>query len=401
MNLKELADSIELPPTRVADTAWPLARRRLRRRRAIGAGAVVFTTGAVLVLGQHLGLGDSAAPPGPTSPATHGPTPTPTASDVPQVTEKITDRRLTRHDYYALAHGPLIDMSPGKATPLSEAPLPYAALAISNPDQRTLVEVLGPAGEIRIVDVPDLVPVRDSGGYKSGILRTTSLSPDATRLALPQPRDLVVVDLTTGDYRRIPTPGLNYYADWADDDHVYVAAEDGADASLVDVGQQTVQPTNLLPGTAFLSDDTLTWGAESVLDLGRGADIPTAAGNDGGFFTPTPLVGEDLVIGVHAVTSYTPGSGGASLDTGGVLAVDRHDGQAIGFLATTRGAATDAQAIGWYQGLPVISFLPEEESVPMRWLITWDPATRRIEPLATLYASEVAWGRGLTRATLP
>jgi hypothetical protein len=84
-----------------------------------------------------------------------------------------------------------------------------------------------------------------------------------------------------------------------------------------------------------------------------------------------------------------------------MLALDRSDGHPVGFLATTRGAATDAQAIGWYQGLPVVSFTPEQESVPMRWLITWDPRTREITPLATLYASEVAWGRGLTPATLP
>jgi hypothetical protein len=369
MSLKELADSIELPPTRVADTAWPLARRRLRRRRVLAAGGTVLVVGVALAFGAQLDLRGSAEP----APSTHTPSPAPTTEEPGlQVTEKMTDRRLTERGYYTVARGPLIDMSPKFSTPLSQAPIPYAALAIGNPDHRTLVEVLGPAGEIRTVDVPGLVPVRDSGGYKSGILRTTSLSPDATRLALPQPHSVVVVDLARGDSQRIATPGLNYYADWLDNRHVYVAAEDGSDAVTVDPDSGSVEPSDRSPGEM-----------------------------DGSFFSTTPLVGRDLVVRPHGVASYSPASHGARLGTVGMLALDRSDGHPVGFLATTRGAATDAQAIGWYQGLPVVSFTPEQESVPMRWLITWDPRTREITPLATLYASEVAWGRGLTPATLP
>ena len=366
MNLKELHDSLDLPPTRVADQAWPLARRRLRRRRALAVGASVVVVASALALAARTDLRDSAEP----TPSTHTPGPPPTSTPTPPPTEpdltitgKIIDRRLTHRGYYDLAHGPLIDMGPQFSTPLSEAPLPYAALAINDPEDKTLVQVLGPDGEIRTVDVPGLMPVRDAEGYRSGILRTTSLSPDATRLALPQPRALVVVDLTTGDHRRIATPGLNYYADWADGNHVHLAAEDGSDSVLVDVDTASVEPSTWSPGE-----------------------------NDGGYFPTTPLVGRSLTLRVH--------DGGAELGTVGVLATDRQD-HPIGFLALTGGAATDAQAIGWYHGLPVISFLPEEESVPTRWLITWDPRTREITPLATFYASEVAWGRGLTPATLP
>ena len=60
-----------------------------------------------------------------------------------------------------------------------------------------------------------LQPVRDEGGNTSWPTKDTSLSPDGTKAAFPQPDRLVVADLTTGLIRTFTAPGLNEWVLWA------------------------------------------------------------------------------------------------------------------------------------------------------------------------------------------
>ena len=75
--------------------------------------------------------------------------------------------------------------------------------------------VVGDDGKVRWLRPGHLQPVRDEGGNTSWPTKDTSLSPDGTRAAFPQPDRLVVADLTTGLIRTFTAPGLNEWVLWA------------------------------------------------------------------------------------------------------------------------------------------------------------------------------------------
>src|SRR5262249_6730849 len=147
----------------------------------------------------------------------------------------------------------------------SADPVGRAALAISAPGDESRVLVYGEDGAWRVVDVPGLVAPEHAPGYFDPALRPTSLSPDATHLALPQPHELVVVDLADGTSRRFQV-GTRFNVDvtWADASHVLVSgapsrAGGPAQSWLVDLTNGTVHASAYRPWTAFLGDTTLTW----------------------------------------------------------------------------------------------------------------------------------------------
>ena len=77
MKLSELVDTVEVPQTQVADTAWDSGVRRVRRRRAgIVVGAAVLTAG-VVATASLAGDGDRDGAPAPPakSPSTANPSP--------------------------------------------------------------------------------------------------------------------------------------------------------------------------------------------------------------------------------------------------------------------------------------------------------------------------------------
>jgi hypothetical protein len=77
------------------------------------------------------------------------------------------------------------------------------------------VLIVGDDGKVRWLDGVTLQPVRDLGGNISWPTKDTSLSPDGTKAAFPQPDRLVVADLTTGLIRTFTAPGLNEWVVWA------------------------------------------------------------------------------------------------------------------------------------------------------------------------------------------
>ncbi len=201
MNLRELIDKVDVPATRVAEGTWERARGRVLRRRWVTAGAAGLAVAAVAVAVSVL----------PGSEQADGP------ADPPS-----TNMVVTTPDWEALAVNRVPAPSPD-AEPLSENPVRHAALVMADPDDDAGAYVLGDDGDWRHLDADGLVPVEVDGVITSPVVRATGLDDGATRLAIPQPGGLVVVDLTSGDAERYDVPGSPSYVTWLDDTRVLVA----------------------------------------------------------------------------------------------------------------------------------------------------------------------------------
>jgi hypothetical protein len=388
MNLTDLLDRLELPPTEVAETAWDDAHRRLVRRRGLAAGAAAaVAVGATVAVIVAAGSGPDAVPsPAPTPPSSQSPAPF-------TVTQRLVIdgawRQLLVDFPRELGISALED-----AAPLSTDPVPRAALAIGDPQDEAGALVLGEDGVWRRVDVEGLVPVTDGGGYTSPVVRPTSLSPDGTQVALPQPDALVVVDLTDGSSRRYGVPGpANTYAIWADESHVLVAEETAHRGTMVDLRDGSMKHSAYGPSTAFLGHTTLTWKRRffhSALDWGDRRDVPTDANNAGGLFPEPPLVRDGVVVGVMCVCS---GDLGLPFPTWGIVAVDGSTGKVLAYLPVTRGKGTKSELLGWDGDRPVIGLSIPDASSGL-YTVAWDWRQGRLVPLGYVPSDWVSWGSG-------
>jgi hypothetical protein len=389
MTFFDLLEQLELPPTQVAEAAWDEAHRRVVRRRGVTAGAAAATAVvATVAVFAGLGSGKDAAP-SPAPPPTTATTPAP----VP-LTQRLVIGGAWRS---VLAYFPRLSLpSLNNATPLSTDPIERASLAIADPRDEAGALVLGEDGGWRRVDSAGLVPVTDDAGYTSPIVRPTSLSPDASRLALPQPNALVVVDLTDGSFRRYDVPGpANTYAIWADDDHVLVAEETASHGTLVDLGDGSLKGSSYGPSTAFLDDTTLTWAWSSdfqysELDWGNRRDVRTRADNGAGFFPEPPLVKGEVVVGVGGV--YGAGAG-LPVNTNGIVAVDGSTGDVLAYLPTTRGKGNASVLLGWDDDRPIIGLSIPQESTGL-YVVSWDWRHGELVPLGHIPSDWVSWGSG-------
>lgn len=385
MNLSDVLDQVELPPTRVAETAWDDARRRVVRRRQLAPGgaaalAVACVVGVVAVTVGH----DDTSP---------SPAPAPTHSMEPRQAP-VVQRLVTGGRWRALLVDFPLDRigDPTRTVPLSTDPPGRAVLAMEAPDDETGTVVLGEDGRWRRVDVPGLVPIHN-GIYIRRTLRPTSLSPDATKLALPQPNALVVVDLADGSFHRYRVPGpMNEYPIWADAEHVLVVQETHPHGVLVDLRDGSVTPTKLGPSTAFAEGTTLRWRQglhRSVMRWGDGRRVGTIANNAGGFFPQPPLVRDDVVVGVEGV--YT---GGAELpfETTGVVAVDGSSGRVLAYLPLGRSKATPALLLGWDGDQPIVG-LPFLHEAAGLYVFAWDWRQGELHPIASV-GDWTSWGTG-------
>jgi hypothetical protein len=387
MNLADVLDQVELPATRVADTAWDEARRRMLRRRgqtAGGVAAVAVAATVAVVVGA--GSGQKAATP----PA---PAPTPT---IEQRTAPLV-QRLWMHGHWRSEVADLdFGRIPGSAAPpaLSTDPVGHAALAINDPGLKSRVLVLGDDDRWRAVDVPGLVPAGSQELYPRAILRPTSLSPDATRLALPQPNALVVVDLTQGTSRRYDVPGpANLYPVWIDRTHLLLTQEGARHGTIVDLTHGTRTPSPYGETTAFAGDTTVTWDAggptHSTLVWGDGRRVRTIGDNGGGFFPQPPLVRNGVVVGVGGIHSdgRAPWFGTIGIDV-----VDGATGKVLAYLPLTRGKGTDATLLGWESDRPLIG-IPHPGVVNLD-VFAWDWRHGSLDPIGSVGARDVAWGTG-------
>ena len=388
MRIAELVESLDLP-----ETGSPSARGTPvvagyagagARSRAAGAGlAVACVVGIVVLAGPQSHPAPSPAPAPTTS------TPPPGHRGAPVVQRLWLDGRWRSETAD-------LDFIPGSAAPprLSTDPVGHAALAINDPGDESRVLVYGEDGRWRAVDVPGLIPARHAPGYTDPVLRPTSVSPDGTRLALPQPSSLVVVDLTDGTSRRLPvgTP-FNVDVSWADASHVVVSGSSSRPRAalrswLVDVTDGSVHTSPYRPWTAFLDDTTLTW-RRGPLRWGDGRVVPTTANNDGRGFATPPQVRDGVVVGVMGVIT---GGEGLPLATWGVVAVDGDTGQVLAYLPVSRSKLTDSLVLGWDGDRPLIG-LPHPGVVNLD-VFAWDWRHGSLDPVASVGARDVSWGTG-------
>ncbi len=149
-------------------------------------------------------------------------------------------------------------------------------------------------------------------GTRPPIVRPTSLSPDATQLALPQPNALVVVDLSDGTSRTLRRAGSRQHlrnlggciSRARRRRSSSSARHDGRPPRRLAVAV-AVRPVDEIPaGTT-----TLTWGdrPHGLRAAQRDCAGATArrsarqAHNAAGFFPQPPLVRNDVVVGVGGV----------------------------------------------------------------------------------------------------
>lgn len=391
MRIAELVESLDLPQTQVAAHAWDDGRRRVRRRRGVLAGiaGTVAVAGVVAATAMAGGNHDTVPTPGPAPTSTPTPTPTVDPGTAPLV------QGLWWHGHW---RSEVADMTyfPGSAGPplLSADPVGRAALAISAPGDGARVLVLGEDGHWRQVDA-GLVPAGNRL-YPRSVLRPTSLSSDATRLALPQPNALVVVDLAEGTSRRYDVPGAtNLYPVWIDDTHVLLTREGARHGKVVDLTDGSLTASPYGPTTAFVGGTTVTWGSggptHSTLVWGDGRRVRTMADNGGGFIPQPPLVKGPLVVGVGGLHSDERAP---SFGTIGINVVDGSNGKVLAYLPLTRGEETDAKLLGWNGDRPLVG-LPQPGVVNLD-VFAWDWRHGSLDPMGSVGARDVSWGTGQT-----
>ncbi|MGY2704757.1 hypothetical protein [Nocardioides sp. HB32] len=382
MRLTEIAETMELPETRVADAAWDRARARVRRRRT--AAAVATVTAALIVVAAVPLVGDrhqTSTPPPVTTP-----TRSPEAVADATVPRSLISPRWTSADYTAAASGaPRLAIT--DPVPLSEDPVGRAVLAVvpssAGPgDARwTTIDVLGDDGRWRSLDLEGLVPTHDVGGYQWYPLTPTSLSADGTELALAQPGAVVVVELTTGRSHRYDVPGLNKATSWAGDDHLLVRVEERETMRELDLDTGSLVDTDLEQSTRVLPDGTaVTWGLDGL------AGTP-AVGGDSGAQRTVPLVGDGVIVQLagfnHRVGSTT------YMGRTAVAAVDRHSGELLGVRMSPVDGVDFSQLLAVDDHSALISLVPPDSTDHL--LIRWDWAARTTEVLAVLPAQMASY----------
>ncbi|RZT81839.1 hypothetical protein EV382_5134 [Micromonospora violae] len=218
-------------PSQPAAAGWERARRTRRTRRAVAVVAV-----AVALVGG----GTVAALRPPADPAPVGPTATPTADPTHAGPVQKPPAELT------YPPDPLARLGAPATVPLSERPV-QRALALFQPvDEENRadgpVRVLGNDGVVRSLDVVAVKPTRDASGNEAPALKPGVLSPDGRTAAFAQYGELVMVDLTTADVRRIPLYGYLELVVWANDrvlvggdDRTYAVDRVTGEASTIDV----------------------------------------------------------------------------------------------------------------------------------------------------------------------
>lgn len=388
----------DLPETRVAAGAWRDASRRLRHRRRSVVVATAGVTSAIVVASVLGGPrstprpGDPASnspPPSLPSGSTSGPTPGPTVGEITDAIKmpRWSPAQLTGKVDLGLPER--VDLTAPR-TPLSKDPVAHALLSVEVGSGSPAVAVLGDDGRWRTVDTR-LQLARDSGNYTMPPLRPTSLSADGTRLAIPQPDELVVVDLTTGRSRRYAVPGYKAFVIWRDDGHVLVTSEEDEQAppdrksgDLVSLADGSIEKVPFDATTAFLPDGrALRWSRSNLYPRTTTMveyagttvvrRVRTAGTNDAGLFPLPPLVNDRAVVGQwssHRVDVRT-----GQYEGNGIVVVDRTTGVPLALLPTNTAKGDDSQLLGWIGDTSMLLGLPAGDRLH---LVLWDYANRTL-----------------------
>ncbi len=375
-------------PRGLADGMWERALHAQKRQRlraglsAVCVGALVVT--AVATTGSL--NGDRAGrPAGPitsssdTTQPTRGPQRPPTTTFAPSdypfaespaglVDASVVQDLWTasRAESTPWVHSPIPrSISVGGATDLSTDPVEHALMAVQvsldRPDTDDIF-VLGDDMRWRRVEVPGLEPVADQATHSLELLRPTSLTRDGTMLALPQPGEIVVVDLLTGQVERYEVPGLNGSVIWSADGTQILTGNQGRAGgrllSLDDGSVQRTQQSGMVFDTTFAPDGALIELHNVETTKGYHFEIRT----DGGLEVPPVRLTVDVSAGVYQQSVHATDNAIAFVravygwssprerdERHGVVVVDRLTGKVL------------AQ-------LPMLSDVFLYESSPMGWL---------------------------------
>lgn len=319
MRLTDLVDDLDVPPTRAAEGAWEGGVRRVRRRRAAAVGGVAAVVAVAMVVPS---LGSSPRQPAP-APAPTSSTATP-PRDVEGTREIGAD--VTQSPLRGAELERLLDTTAGfvaPKVPLAGHPLDHAVWAVSSGLRG--VDVLGPDGVYRHLTLPHAARTL----YSISPLRPTSLSPDGTRLAFPQPGRLVVADLPTATTTSYDVGGPeNLDVAWDGDDRVVVQGENAVVSHVVSLPDGSVTENDVITSATFTPDGPVTWGGveSTTISFPDGSTVTPRFGNSAGNFASAPLVGDGFVVGL----SQAPGPRGVT----GPVVVDTTSGEPLAFLPT-------------------------------------------------------------------
>ena len=282
--LHSLEEGVRVPPTQAAEGAWSTARRRVRRRRAAAVGGVAAAVVAAAVGLQALTGGPSEVEPAPLPPTRD--------SLLDVASEPVAGERLD-----ALLSQTMPErVEDREVVPLADDPLSGPAVYAVGVGRRG-VQVLGADGRYR--SIPDLEVIANGGQP----LRSGSLSPDGTLLALPQPGRVLVVDLLDGSSARVEAGGISTTdVAWVDGDTIAVFA--GLVVRTADVGRDLTQaemqasvsdivgnglPAVGLPGVEWYP------GVPGLVVDGEDVRVPSVRQESSSLTGPVPVAGDGWV----------------------------------------------------------------------------------------------------------
>ncbi len=270
----------DVPAPDLAASTWARARRTRRRRRT-GAVALVAAAAAVIVVGVRTVDNDAARQDPadtPSEPDAVTTTPPEQSSNPPDSAPEGIDPAVVQPAWAPQRW----DSLPWADTALPRSLDPTTGSVVSTPaatavavvqlptGQGSTLYVLGADGAWHELEGVDIGPVEDAGGYTASALGVTGLSPDGTRLAVPQPHELLVIDLSDVSVDIFDVPGFpTAAAVWTPDgDEVLLGTEAHPDGVLVDVTDGSTTSVPYQPDRAvFAADGTAVEAWSRPTDL--------------------------------------------------------------------------------------------------------------------------------------
>jgi hypothetical protein len=210
---------------------FDLIRRRVRRRRrhsVVAAGVLVAVAATTPVWATQLGSeGEPGQPSRSGGPTTTPPedwpegVPPPSVIDPDVVQEPWTADRWHQLPWSTTALPRVLDPFAADTTSLAADPVGRALAAVQpySDSGRSPIYLLGEDDRWRVQDLVEVKPTLDADRIRGTPMGVGALSADGTKLALPQPHELIVIDLTTNTARHHRLPGLHQEATWLPDGH--------------------------------------------------------------------------------------------------------------------------------------------------------------------------------------
>jgi hypothetical protein len=405
--------SAELPEPDLADKVWAdatvIGRRRRRRTTLVAGVALVGLVAAAAVAAPKVRVGEQVAPsPQPEPPQVSRTLPSAGTIDgmrywlaPPAGSEAWLDRTET-------PLGDRLGPPPERMRRLSTRPIDRvgAVMLVALPGTgKYRPVILSARGRWASSDL-ELLPTKNSAGNASPPLDPTAVSPAGSLVAFAQPNQVVVLDTTTGEARRIPVPSATIEdVAWMPSGDRLLASGDGGtfrvtvgrlaeNEKLVEQITKVADPRAATPPLALVSDRDGEAMVEYDVNGGGKVEqrlsLPVARWT-GSTFTSGALAARAFVP--EQLPELRSAGNGAQ-----VVAVVEADPQGPGKLlvlpdSQDTGRATGCcPVLGWYDDHTV---LVVSRTSGDSWVLGWDVLTGQVTRVAELDAAEIALGPDL------